>query len=184
MSQPQQPEPSLRALANLVQRAAPWLLALGSWIFGGLIAFNLIVLTAMVNIRPPDTPILIAMTAFACALPLNLTGLVLLRVIQDMREIGLHDLSVQAFQEAGFPAIEAHLRGPAERQARNERGLRLSLAYCFAIAAITICLTSIGFAAALWHVEWWISAALGGAVVLCAAVVALVAAHFVAAPPE
>jgi len=107
----------------------------------------------------------------------------LLRLIQDMREIGFHDLTIQAFQDAGFPKTDAELPTPAARQVRNERGLKMSLAYCSGIAAITIALTSVGFAAVLWHVKWWLSAALAGTVILCILIVMLVAAHFVSPAP-
>ena len=70
---------TFKALANLLERVTPWLLAVGSWIFGGLIAFNLLFIPAILNVRPVDLLIRISITAFAIALPLNVTGLLLLR---------------------------------------------------------------------------------------------------------
>jgi hypothetical protein len=168
---------TFHALENLLAGVIPWLLAFGSWIFGGLIAFNLLFIPAMLNVRPADVPIRISVTAFAIALPLNVTGLLLLRLAKDLKDIRLDDLTLQAFQEAGFPDLEAYLPSFSERQKQNERRLRISVGCSFAIAALTMILTLIGFVAALWHVVWWIGVVLVAIVTLCGALVAVIAGH-------
>src|SRR5438045_5336792 len=47
-------ERTVAGLAKLVERITPWLLDLGNWIFGALIAFNLLVLSALLTIGPVD----------------------------------------------------------------------------------------------------------------------------------
>ena len=151
---------TFNALANLLERVTPWLPAVGSWIFGGLIAFNLLFISAILNVQSVDLPIRISIAAFAVALPLNVTGLLLLRLVKDIQDIRLDEITLQAFQETGFPNLDAYLPPFHERQKQNERRLRVSLGYSFAIAALTTVLTLAGFVAALWHVAWWIGAML------------------------
>ena len=166
---------TFNALGNLLERVTPWLLAVGSWIFGGLIAFNLLFIPAILNVRPVDLPIRISITAFAIALPLNVTGLLLLRLVKDIRDIRLDELTFQAFQETGFPNLDAYLPTLPERQKQNERKVRVSLGYSFAIATLTTVLTLTGLVAALWHVAWWIGAVLVGTLALCATLVIVIA---------
>lgn len=173
----EQSKPSMKALAYLLERVASWLLAFGSWSFGGLIAFNLIVLSAIINIRPVDVAILIAITSFACALPLNVTGIFLLRLIKDLQDIGIDDLTLKSFQDAGFPDVEAFFPTLRERQKQNQRRLHLTLGYSFAMLALTTALTLIGFAAALWHVVWWIGVVMIATVILCTMLVIVLFAH-------
>ena len=168
---------TFNALAHLLGRVTPWLLAVGSWIFGGLIAFNLLFISAILNARPVDLPIRISITTFVIALPLNVTGLLLLRLVQDMQEIRLDEITIQAFQETGFPDLDAYLPPLHEREKQNERRSRLSVGYSFAIAALTVMLTLTGFVAALWHVAWWIGVALVATVALCATLVMVIAGH-------
>jgi len=40
---------------------------------------------------------------------LNVAGIVLLRLIKDVNEVGLDDLTLRAFQDAGFPSPPAQL---------------------------------------------------------------------------
>jgi hypothetical protein len=172
-----QSKPSMKALAYLLERVASWLLAFGSWSFVGLIAFNLIVLSAIISIRPVDVATLIAITAFACALPLNVTGIFLLRLVKDMQDIGLEDLTFKAFQDAGFPDIEAYFPPFQQRQEQNRRRSRLSICYSLGILALTITITLTGFVAALWHVKSWIGVVLLATVILCTMLVIVVFAH-------
>jgi hypothetical protein len=62
---------STKALGDLLERITPWLFEVGSWIFGGLVAFNLVLVSALLTVGPVDRAILISITAFACALPLK-----------------------------------------------------------------------------------------------------------------
>ena len=173
----EQSKPSMKALAYLFERVASWLLAFGSWSFGGLIAFNLIVLSAIINIRPVDVAILVAITSFACALPLNLAGIILLRLIKDLQEMGIDDLALKAFQEAGFPEIEAYFPPARERQVQNRRRSRLALGYSLGMLALAITTSLIGFVAVLWHVKWWIGVVMLATVTLCAMLIILLFAY-------
>jgi len=38
-------------MTTLLDRVKPWLIEFGSWIFGGLIAFNLIIVAPLLTIR-------------------------------------------------------------------------------------------------------------------------------------
>ena len=172
---------SMKGLGNLVDRITPWLFDVGSWIFGGLIAFNLVVISALITVGPVDVAIRTSVTAFACALPLNVAGIFLLRLIKDMKDIGIDDLTLQAFQDAGFPNIEAYFPPPQER-ASHKRRSNLALGYSLGIVALSIALTLTGLVAALWHMAWWIGVALLTMVILTTALVIAVIAHSL--PPE
>jgi hypothetical protein len=117
----EQSRAALRGLGGLIERVTPWLFSVGSWIFGGLTAFGLVVISALLTIGPVDKAVLISITAFACALPLNVSGIFLLRLVTDIQDIKVDDLALQAFQNAGFPDIESHFLPPAERQSRYKR---------------------------------------------------------------
>ena len=76
-------------LRNLAERITPSLVDVGSWIFGGLIAVNLVVLSALITVGPVDAAIQTSTAALASALPLNVAGIVLLRLIKDVNDVGL-----------------------------------------------------------------------------------------------
>src|SRR3974390_666358 len=86
----------MKALGKLVERITPWLLEFGSWLFGGLIAFTLLVLASLFTIGPVDPTITVSTAAFAFALPLNVTGLFLLRLVKDLKQVGFEDEFEQA----------------------------------------------------------------------------------------
>src|SRR5215471_13709391 len=87
-----------KAFGKLVERITPWLVEFGSWIFGGLIAFTLFVMAALFTVGPVDPAITISTAAFALALPLNVAGLIFLRLLQDLKHIGFEEGLAQAFQ--------------------------------------------------------------------------------------
>jgi len=103
-------ERTVAGLAKLVERITPWLLDLGNWNFGALIAFNLLVLSALLTVGPVDKAVLIATATLAVALPPDVAGFLLLRLAADMKSVDLEQVATQAFVEAGF---EAQARGPA-----------------------------------------------------------------------
>lgn len=175
-------ERSLSGLANLVETITPWLLDVGSWIFGGLTAINLVVISALLTVGPVDAAIRMSTAAFACALPLNLAGIVLLRLVKDVKDVGLDDLALRSFQEAGFPDIDAYFPPPEEQEALRARRARLTLLYASGIGALSIVLTLTGLVAALEHMAWWIALALLSAVALSTLIVAVVIGHTL--PPE
>jgi hypothetical protein len=158
------------------------LVDVGSWIFGGLIAVNLIVVSALITVGPVDAAIRTSTAALAAALPLNVAGIVLLRLIKDVNDVGLDDLTLRAFQEAGFPNIDAHFPVPRERPAQHARRSRVVLLYATGIVALSLTLTLTGIAAAVWHMGWWIAFVLLAMVALCIALVGIVIAHTL--PPE
>jgi hypothetical protein len=178
-------EPSSRTfsgLRNLAERIMPWLVDVGSWIFGGLTAVNLVVISALITVGPVDAAIRTSTAALAAALPLNVAGIILLRLIKDVNDVGLDDLTLRAFQDAGFPEIDAYFPSPVERASQHARRSRVALIYALGIAAGSIALTVTGMAAALWHMGHWIAVVLLSAVTLSAVLVAVAVAH--ALPPE
>jgi hypothetical protein len=60
----------MKAVSKVLENIMPWLLDVGSWIFGGLIAFNLLVMASLITVGPVDRSIKISTAGFALALPL------------------------------------------------------------------------------------------------------------------
>ena len=89
----------MQAFGKLVEKIDPWLLEFGSWMFGGLIAFTLLVIASLFTIGPVDRAITISTAAFALALPLNLTGLFLLRLVKDLKQVRFEEELEQAFKD-------------------------------------------------------------------------------------
>lgn len=173
---------SLDAIGRLLDRTTPWLSEIGSWIFGGLVAVNLVVISSLLTVGPVDAAVRISVTVFACALPLNVAGIVVLRLTKDLMDFGVDELALQAFKESGFPEIDAYFPPATERSALLKRRASLALRYSLAIAALSAALTFTGVVAALWHMAWWIGSVLLAMVVLSAGLVLVVFAH--AQPPE
>jgi hypothetical protein len=177
-----QAAPTFRALRNLAEATLPWLTDVGSWVFGGLTAVNLVVISALITVGPVDAAIRTSTAALAAALPLNVAGILLLRLIKDVNDVGLDDLSLRAFREAGFPNVDAYFPSPPERKSRHARRARVALLYSLGIAVLSLALTVAGMAAAVWHMGRWIACVLLSAVILSAALVVVVIAQ--ALPPE
>jgi hypothetical protein len=142
--------------AQFLAGIAPWLMELGNWIFAGLIAFNLVILGAVLTIEPLDVAVKIAIAADALALPPSAVGLILFRLVADVRTIRQSETAKQAFHDAGFT-----LEGlPAsEREASVRRLNRVILRFTNGLMIVTVLLTLVGLTAALWHAAWWIGAA-------------------------
>jgi hypothetical protein len=159
---------TVAGLVKLGERITPWLLDLGNWIFGALIAFNLLILSALLTVGPVDTSVLIATAAIALALPPDIAGFLLLRLAADIKSVDLEQVATQTFVEAGFKTKD---RGPAQGPDEAEqRRARVVLRYSYALLALTVVLTFIGVTAALWHMAWWIGAAFVGMAVVSQAV--------------
>jgi hypothetical protein len=155
-------------LVKLVERLTPWLLDLGNWIFGALIAFDLLILSALLTVGPVDSAALIATAAIALALPPDIAGFLLLRLAADMKSVDLEQVATEAFVDVGF---EVKGPGPVRRPDEAEqRRARLVLRYSYSLLALTVVLTCIGVTAALWHMAWWIGAAFVGMAVASQAV--------------
>jgi hypothetical protein len=174
----------MTGLRNLIERITPWLFEVGSWIFGGLIAFNLVVMSALITVGPVDKAIRISISAFACALPLSVAGIFFLRLIKDMKEVGIEDLTVEAFQEAGFTDIREYFPPPEERESQQKKRANVVLGYSLGIAILSIALTLTGLVAALWHMAWWIGVLLFAMVILSAVLVMVVLGHSLTAESE
>ncbi len=168
---------SLDALSGLLDRTTPWLSEVGSWVFGGLVAANLVMISTLLTVGPVDAAIRLAVAAFACALPLNVAGIVVLRLSKDLTDFAVDDQALQAFRESGFPDIETYFPPPTERAALLKRRSALALRYSLAIAAIGAALTFAGLVSALWHMGQWIGFAFLAAAALGASLVLVAFAH-------
>jgi len=173
---------SFDAIGRLLDRTTPWLSEIGSWIFGGLVAVNLVVISSLLTVGPVDAAVRISVTLLACALPLSVAGIVVLRLTKDLTDLRVDDLALQAFKEAGFPEIDAYFPPAPERPALVKRRATVALRYSLAIAVLSGALTFAGLAAALWHMAWWIGSVLIVMAALSAGLVLLVFAR--AQPPE
>jgi hypothetical protein len=173
---------TFRGLRNLAARITPWLVDVGSWIFGGLIAVNLVVFSALITVGPVDAAIRTSTAALAAALPLNVAGIVLLRLIKDVNDVGLDDLTLRAFRDAGFPDVDAYFPSPGERASQHSRRSRVALLYSLGIAAVSVALTAAGVAAAGWHMGHWIAWVFLFSIMLSVVLVTVAIAH--ALPPE
>jgi len=182
LAQAERSEPSLNGLARLVEWLTPWLVAVGSWIFGGLLALNLVLVASLITVGPVDRAVLIAVIAFACALPFDVAGIVLLRLTKDFQDIRVDELALKAFQEARFPGIEAYFPPARERESFSRRRARIALAYALVIAALSAALTLAGLVASLWHMAPWVGEVFLATVALSALVLVAVVAHSM--PPQ
>lgn len=156
-----------KAFEEAIERTTPWLVDVGDWIFAGLIAFDLVVMAPLIVTVSADQALTISIVMFALALPLNLAGLVMLRLIKDMAHVGFSEEWVRAYQDAGLPLGE-QLASPQAREAQRKRRATIVLYYAFVVLALSVALTLTGLTAALWHTAWWI-----GVVFLAMSVVGL-----------
>lgn len=156
-----------KAIEKATELTTPWLVDVGNWIFAGLIAFILVVMAPLIVAPSIDQALTIALVAFALALPLDLAGLIMLRLIRDMTHIGFSEEWARAFQDAGLP-IGEQLASPQAREAQRKRRATIVMRYSFAVLTVSVLLTLTGLTAALWHVIWWL-----GLVFIAMAIVSL-----------
>jgi len=173
---------TFEGLRILVAKLTPWLIDVGSWMFGGLTAVNLVVISALITVGPVDASIRMSTAALAAALPLNVAGIVLLRLVKDLETVAVDGLALRAFRAAGFPNIDAYFPAPRDRAFQYARRSRIALLYSMGIAALNLALTLTGVAAAVWHMGQWIAFVFFSSIVLSGALVLIVFAH--ALPPE
>ncbi len=150
---------------KFIDQIYPWLNEVGIVIFGGLIALNLVILASLFTIGPVDTAVKIATAAFAFALPLEVTGLLLLRLVRESKNLKFEDRLAQAFQEAGFTSdqIPENSAFPDMREKRAKNAVRMSMI----IMALSFLLLLAGLIATLWHMAWWIAVGFFVLVVIC-----------------
>ena len=144
-----------QGLENFFERVTPWLFDLGSWIFGSLLAFNLLLLGSLFTIGPVDRAARIGTLAFALALPLNVTGLVLLRLVRELKDIKIEDELAHALLEVGFTG--GGRVAPPPFEAMRQRRSRVVLVVSPFVMVVSTLLTVIGMTATLWHMAWWIA---------------------------
>lgn len=145
-----------KAFGELAETVTPWFFEFGSWIFGGLIAFTLLVLAPLITLGPVDRAITLATAAFVLALPLDVAGLCLLRLVQDLQRVGFDDTVAHAFEEISS-AVGTPVSTPsvveAQRKRRSERAMRIT-PWLLALSGV---LAVLGMVAVLWHMAWWIA---------------------------
>jgi hypothetical protein len=140
----------------MVRHLTSWLIEVGSWIFGGLIAFSIVMISALLTVGPVDAAILTSTTAFAVALPLSIAGVFVLRLIKDINDVGLDDLAWQSFKAAGFPRIETYFPPALVRASMHERRAVMALGWSLGVLTLSVASVVTGLVAALWHMRWWI----------------------------
>jgi hypothetical protein len=161
---------SMKAVDRLVERIAPTLVDFGTWIFGGLIAFTLLIMASLLTIGPVDPAIMVATTTFALALPLNIAGLFLLRLVQDLAQMGFEEEVTQAFQEVGLTE-GGRVPTPQILEAQRKRRTAVFLRFSVGILALSAILTLAGMIATLWHMAWWIGVAFFAMIVISLGIV-------------
>ena len=159
-----------KAFGKFFDRITPWLFEVGSWVFGGLIAFILLIMASLFTVGPVDPAIMVATAAFALALPLNVTGLVLLRLTQDLKHVGFEEELTQAFQEVGFTVSEL-ISSAKDLESQRKRRTVNVLGSSLGILALSLLLTLTGMMAALWHMAWWIGVCFFAMVMISLAIV-------------
>ena len=155
---PDAADPAMTALTRTLAAATPWLLDLGSWVFGALIGFALLILAALFTVGPADRAVLIGTAALALGLPLEVGAFVLLRLIKDFQSTQLEAAAAQAFHEAGIDLPET-APGLAAQPAGPPRRTLYALTAAYAMLVLAVLCTITGTTATLWHMAWWIAVA-------------------------
>jgi ABC-type multidrug transport system fused ATPase/permease subunit len=146
-------------MTTLLDSLKPWLIEFGNWIFGGLIAFNLIIVAPLLTIGLNHIELMVSIVAFAfaCALPLDVSGLLLLKLTKDMNDIAIDDVVTHAFKDANIPEIEDHLPTTDQIQTNYKRRTEIGLRYSIWLGVASAILTYLGMIAALWYIAWWVA---------------------------
>lgn len=174
----------MNASERYFERLSPWLLEVGSWIFGGLIAFDLIMLGPLITIGLVDRAIAVATAAFALVLPLDVAGLFLLRMVRDLEyvaaELDLENDVRQTIQRV-VPSLGERPTPPTTLDGLRKRRTRTTLSYSLGILTLCVALTLAGMVAALWHLAWWIAVGFAAMALISLALVSL--ARVASRPP-
>jgi len=144
---------SMQAFEAVTESITPWLVEFGTWIFAGLIGFAVIVIAPLVTVGPIESTIIVSTVALALTLPLNLAGLLLLRLVQDMKRY--EDKLAQGFHDASV-ILGTEFAAPLAASPTQKRRTEVILLVSLGILIVSVLLTLIGLVAALWHVAWWI----------------------------
>lgn len=148
-----------KGFSRFIDQVAPSLFEVGVWLFGGLLAFDLLVLAALFTVGPEQAPIRLATASLAFALPLNLFGLILLRLLRELKDASYERKLVQALQDEGFASEQ--LPSPevvdASMAAVRKRRTAVVLPVAAATLLISLLLSLLGLVATLWYMSWWIA---------------------------
>ena len=136
---------------------------------------------SLITIGPVDPTITVSTAAFAFALPLDVTGLFLLRLGKDLKQVGFEEEFVRAFQDVNFTNGE-QIASPQTLELLGKRRTGFFLAYSLGILAVSILLTLTGLVAALWHMAWWIGVVFFAMVIISLVIVIIVLVT--SQPPE
>ena len=177
-----QPGTAAKSVDILVARTTDWLTEVGAWIFGGLLALNLVLIASLLDVGPVDTAILISICALGCALSVNVVGICLNRLVKDIKYVEIAERLpiLQEVRDAESSEIEALYPPPEEQETLRRKRSTRALWWSSGFQALSGTLTGIALVAALWHVAWWIGTA---ALVTGAVSAALVTAVFLSVKP-
>jgi hypothetical protein len=144
-----------------VARTNDWLTEVGAWVFGGLLALNLVLVASLLDVGPVDTAILISICALGCALSVNAVGIVLNRLVKDIKYVEVAERLpiLQELSEAESSEIEALYPHSEEREPFRKRRSTMALWSSLGLATLSGALTTIGLVAALWYMAWWVGVA-------------------------
>jgi ABC-type multidrug transport system fused ATPase/permease subunit len=143
----------MEAVGKLVENIIPWLVEVGAWIFAGLTGFVLILLASLITVGPTEPSIIVSTVALALTLPLNLVGLLLLRLAQDLQRF--EDELAQGVHDAGL-IMGAQFATPLATRSAQTRRTQIVFLFSLGLLTLSALLTLIGMIAALWRVAWWI----------------------------
>lgn len=129
-----------------------WLYEVGGWIFTGLIAIALMIVQDLISLGPSDRALLIAAFALAAALPLNLTGLWIVRYIKNL------DLAVEEAKQylAQNKAVDEDtvISLRSDDEAFSAAKKKFTNLVVTIVLALSVLFTLIGISSALWHISW------------------------------
>lgn len=157
----------MQALNRTLEAAAPWLLDLGTWIFGALIGFAILMLGALLTVGPVDRAVLISTAAFAVGLPPEVGAFLLLRLMRDLEENKIEQIAARSFAEAGVDNVDDFLPVEANRtEGTLARRMMRVLGASYGLLGVSVGSAVVGITALLWHMGWWIAVAFLGVLVV------------------
>lgn len=105
---------SVQGLGGLLEKTGPWLFSVGNWICGGLTAFGLVAISALLTVGPLDKAVLLSTKAFACSLPWNVSAIFVLRILKDITRLSVDELALQSFRDARLSKSTRTFRLPTK----------------------------------------------------------------------
>src|SRR5262249_6540447 len=117
-----------------------------------------------------------------CALPANVAGLALLKMIAGLEDFDLDAVALQAFRDAEFPEVDSYFPPAEQRAIQRRRRVIIGLNYSAGLGALGAALTFAGLIPALSPVGGGVPGAFAGAVLVSAAITVAAISH--ALPPD